>query len=243
MPHIRPELARFGALTVTLLSFAVCGATATAQDRPYQHGLYFELQPDNFGLGTAFGYRVRTTRGPQFGIELSSAYDNTVFIAGREGESANAFSTRLTSLTPVWQTNDLAFALRGEAGFRRTWDAQAAGTDDGSAAIPLDETSSWAVEFELGLLGYMNMHPRAILRMGVLVPLSFEVSPTTEFDLFGALLLVGVQGRVGHRWWLYGDFETGGVGGFQGDGAKVVLRGIIGVRVAIGKEPESWEVF
>ena len=243
MARAHPELTRFGVLTVALLSFAVGGPAATAQDRPYQHGLYFELQPDNFGFGTALGYRVRTTRGSQFGIELSSAYDDTVFIAGREGEDANAFSTRLTSLTPVWEESSLAFAFRGEAGFRRTWGAQAAGTDDGTAVVPLEDTSSWAVELEVGLLGYMNMHPKAILRMGVLVPLSFEVSPTTEFDLFGALLLVGVQGRVGHRWWLYGDFETGGVGGFQGDGAKVVLRGIIGVRVAIGKEPESWEVF
>lgn len=243
-PHRRTS--RLVAATALLLLLPLGRAAAEAADapeRPSQHGLYFELQPGYYGFETALGYRVRTTKGPQLGIELGSGFRNTVFIAGRQGEDANTFRTRLTSLTPVWEDDGLAFAVRAEAGFRRTWDAEAYGTSDGTAPVPLPSSSSWALELELGLLGYLNVHPRAVLRMGVLIPLGLEVSPTSELDMFGGVLLLGIQGRVGERWWLYGDFQAGGVGGFQGDGAKIVLGGVIGVRVAIGKEPESWEVF
>lgn len=236
-----PQRSRFRLGAIAFLVVTVGAAGAVAQERrPYQHALAYEIEPDNFGITNLLVYRFRTSKGPQIGLEAGGGYGRRVFIAGFAGEDARIFRSRLTVLAPVWQVEGLTFALEVKAGVRRTWDAEPL---EGSVPGSLPNTSSTATEFELGLLSYVEFDPRLLLRVGVVSPVSVQLDPEITNDVAGVLLTAGVHGRVGRRWWLFGELTSGGIFGSDGDAGKFLVGGTLGARVVFGREPEDWRVF
>lgn len=224
-----------GALFVALL---LAASSASAQDSTnpaplpeaahdgVQGLLGVALRGSNEGAGLGLDARVRLPRGTQLGAILASDYLETAHVGGFVTHGAATGELRLLALVPLVVSPRVELDLRVSTGLRFIRDVGSP-TTNGADAM---RSST-----EFALLAHVAIGERLLLRAGATFVLELEVQPTVALADQMQLLTLGLGSTFGERTLLYGTVDAGGTYGFDGDNGKVVVRGELGLRIALGR--------
>lgn len=204
-----------------LLCFAPGSARADAS-------VGVSARADNFGQGGLVDARLRIGAN-QLGLDVYAGHERKAFISGFAVEDALRVDVHLRGLWQVWQQGPARFSLLTRAGARSF----------SAATGNAPESASWAVSAEMGALVHADVHPRAVARFGVLVPLLFQLDPAFSNDVNGALLSLGIAVALRDQLLLTANLNSGGIFGADGDAGKFLVQGTLGVRWA----PKDWRYF
>ncbi len=179
------------------------------------------------------GYRVRLASGTQLGVDVQAAVGQEGRIGGFAAEDTTEFQALAVALWPLLQNGALDLGIRTAVGPRFVT------ADDDS----LVDDSGTILYSEFGPIANVTVSDRWLVRSGFVVPVAFELSPTSELAETGALLLLGASAQVATATDVFADFSTGGLFGFGGDGTKFLARGVVGVRTRFGASSQQWRSF
>ncbi|MEM6790400.1 MAG: hypothetical protein AAF715_22960 [Myxococcota bacterium] len=215
---------------------------ATDDDPPVGHALTLGVGTDNFRpLIGAAGYRLLLSPSLQVGVELDGGLADRTYISGYQADDGAFFGGRGLVQGTVLREGPLWLELRLAAGARYVGGAEARPESVVDAGAPLDE--SMTVVDDAGLLAHVEAGPYLTARMGLSAPVAVQVDPGAGLDLTGFVSPVGVAVHVSDAVSLTADGLVGGVFGWGGDGAKLLVRGQLGLRWLIGANTRDWRAF
>ncbi|MEM9069211.1 MAG: hypothetical protein AAGE52_11925 [Myxococcota bacterium] len=160
--------------------------------------------------------------------EVGFGREREAFVSGFVVDDALRIDARAGILSRVWSQDRTSFSILALAGVR--------GFFSGEGNAP--DTDSWAIQAELGALVHRDVHDRATLRVGILVPLVFQVDPEFSNDMNGTLLSGGLALHFGEVH-VVANLDLGGIFGADGDAGKFLARGTLNLRWA----PSNWRHF
>ncbi|MEO0324118.1 MAG: hypothetical protein AAF447_14245 [Myxococcota bacterium] len=226
-----------GALLVAILP-SLAGAqpvsTAASGESSGRHALDVHLVGTGDDGVLGLGYRYGLAGGSQLGLSLRTGYARTLFSAGQALEDATMLQTVLHARVPVLREGRLVVAFRGDLGLRSYFGPDGFEGDEFAPATQREASAVHVLDVEAGLVASVSAGTRGLWRLGVLATYGTELTPGSEVDRQGALLVSGGSLDVGRRAQLFADLELGGVFGAGGDAAKVLYRSTLGVRVRLG---------
>jgi hypothetical protein len=186
----------------------------------------------NVGAGGALEFRLRTASELQFGVDVAAGRDWEAYLSGYAARDALRFELGASMLAPVWRRDDVTMSLGARGHLRHLADAAS-----DSRFAP---TASWAAGLDLALLLHAPIGERGMLRIGAVVPIGFELSPTFQMDNSGsggALISLGGAVGISDHFAITLDVDAGGVFGADGDGMKFLARGTVALRYQPGARP------
>ena len=92
-------------------------------------------------------------------------------------------------------------------------------------------------------LATLTVHEAVDLQLGWTARFDLQRAPTPAADAFGQVLLAGAVVHLSPGLDLALRAETGGLYGYDGDGAKYLTRGGLGLRWFPGDDPRSFSNF
>lgn len=209
-------------------------APQTSGPRETAHALSLAARASNFEYGGRGTYRFRFRSQTTAGISVEGGYGIGAFIAGYAVKRTAYFDARLPWLFPFLASDKFAMAFGLTPGLRRvrSFDPDGAPHD-----------TSWAVALDTAVWSYAHLHERVTVKLGVIVPVSLQVSPQIDNDKVGGLIVTGLIVPLTDRLQWFADAQAGGIFGSNGDAGKFLVRGTTGVRLTIGANARRWRTF
>jgi len=207
--------------------------TFSATSASAQYSLGAHASADN--TASSGGLEARLRAGPvQLGVRGEMGVARRAYLAGYRVDDATLGRAELEARFDVGSVGPARFGLHLEVGARRL---------AGAVGNTAPHTASWAIEAALGLVATIPLRERGVFSAGVLAPFSLEVAPEVVNDAQGALLVFGGGVALHERLWLRATVETGGLYGADGDSAKYLFRGTLGLRALFGATTRDWIAF
>lgn len=218
------------------LALAALGPAPALADDAVHHALELAGGVSNFEQHGRLRYRARLARGVQLGLSTRHGSVREHFVAGYAVDEGYLGEHRLELLVPVYDDGELWWGVELAPGVRHYL-----GPEDQRA----DLDRGVAVVFDAAVLANVRLDRTWTVQAGVRIPFSLEITPAVVNDVVGGLLVGGATVAVSDRFQLFGQLETGGLFGADGDGAKFLLRGTAGARVLFGAgaPARDWTTF
>jgi hypothetical protein len=216
--------------TLMLLT-ALCAlaSPAAAEDpSPLPTGvLGAALHGSGAGPGLTLDGRLVLPRGAQVGLTLTGQAFGIGHFSGQTVHDVSSIEPGVVVLAPLVRAPGFELAFRFGAGARFSYE-RAGQRRQATRAVT-----------EVAMLAHLRLRARGLVRVGALVGVELEVAPTVE--LADQTLMVVLSGgyAVAPRALLFASMEGGGSYGFGGDNGKVVLRGTVGLRVALSGDART----
>lgn len=184
------------------------------------------LSPAYSGTDTrgVLGVRVGAPDGAQAGVDLRLAAVRTGWIDGWDVSSGVATSGLLHGAVPLHRSERFRVDLRANVGARLL---AASATD-----APVDR--SWALLTEIGPRATLRVHDRVAVGLGFENVVDLQLDPSFAVDGLGQLLQAQLVVAPTDDWQVGVQGETGGLYGYDGDGAKFAGRLGLTLRYAPG---------
>lgn len=210
-------LAALSAAPAAAQESVTVGAAASAREAP--------------GAELALDLRWRSAEGIQLGGVLDLGVRDAAYLGGHAEHGASSGGLGFVLLAPLTTHGPLTLDLRGVAGasYLRLFDAP-----DGVSHGQSDDAVR--ARLDLSMLAHVRLDAAWMLRLGITLGFDLEVTPTVDLADQSALLGAGIAFAPASDWMLHAQIEAGGSYGFDGDNGKVVVRGTLGVRVALDGE-------
>lgn len=188
------------------------------------HAVGLAAGVSNVDASLTGAYRLGLAGGWQLGIETTLSRKREAYISGRQLDQGTAVYGTTLGMIPLVQRGPLSMHLRLGAGLRRL--------EGKGPQAPRD--TSLALTTELGPVANLTVTPGFTVRTGFLNVLNLQLDPTGDIDALGQVLFFGVNKALGTSMQIHADLETGGLFGYDGDGGKYLVRGLIGLRYVPG---------
>lgn len=179
------------------------------------------------GPGVTLDARLVLPRGTQVGLHVTGEAFGTGHLSGQVTHDTASFEPSVLLLTPLVRTPGLELALRLRAGGRFSYEREA------------PRRQATRAVSEVAMLAHLRLRERGLLRLGPLVGIELEVSPTVELADQTLLIVLSGGYAVTPHALLFASMEGGGSYGFGGDNGKVILRGTIGLRVSLSGDART----
>jgi hypothetical protein len=197
-----------------------------------QHGLSLSGAASSVDARGELGYRVRSSGGWQLGVGLAVARPSEAYISGYPARGGRALYGAVLGVAPLLELGPLELT-----GFLSLGGRALTGT---STRAP--DSSSFALTTRLGPVAAVHLTDSWSLRAGWLNVFDLQLRPDTAADAIGFVLLAGLSVAPAASLHLYADLETGGLVGYDGDGAKYLTRGTLGARWLFDDD-NTWKLF
>jgi hypothetical protein len=229
---------------VVLAAFTVLSAPAVADQEPDAGPEQAAPTPTTHHSASAAGglspadtavelaYRLRLRSELQLGLSARGSFVRTGFVDGFRASNGRSVSGLALVMVPLARRGRLSIDFRGALGARTS--------DFDESAAP--DSVSFVIPSQLGVIANVSF-PSVTLRAGWMNVVDVAVAPKGAIDTLGQLLLLGAAVPVSDSLQLYADGETGGVFGYDGDGAKYVTRAAFGLRWVSGQGARTWTNF
>jgi hypothetical protein len=194
-------------------------ATGTAQAPGWLPEFRAAAGISNFGGSGSVGFRVEAPSGLALSLSGLGAY-GTWYTNGFASDKATTVGGSALLEIPILNSGTRRFTLRTGLGARTT------GAPDLAAR-------SFVVTSEVGLRATVQATPDLELYVGALVPVALAVSPAVELEEVTNMQEVGADYWITPNVALTAQARAGGMFSYGGDGAKALVQGNIGVRIAL----------
>jgi hypothetical protein len=216
---------RLRAVTAAWLMSAVPATAAAQGARDWTGVAATALTFSTQSAGLSLDARLVAPSGVQLGVLLGGQALSVGYFAGYEGEGLLAGDAALVALLPLLVSDPVELDLRWSSGARYLRDV-------GAVAGP--HRSALRATNELSFLAHVRLQRRWLLRAGGILGVELELEPAVDVADQAQLVTIGLGHALGREVLVYGNVDAGGTYGFNGDNGKVVLRGALGLRVALG---------
>ncbi len=218
-------------LTSMVLALA-CARPAAAQSVTHALSLSASASTAHYGGGD-LGYALRLPRGVQLGVTLGGSASREGFVDGYEVRDGSLLRGAAQVTVPLWVRGDLSLGLRVTSGVRAL-----------SADAPANRARDSVVwTNDIGAVGAARLSDVWSLRAGWSLVFDTAVAPTVDTDAQGARLWFGAAATLRDDLQLFADVSASGVVGYDGDGAKFLLAGTLGLRWLPGGGARDWRLF
>jgi hypothetical protein len=207
------------------LSLAVFLAAGPARAADLLVGVGAALSPAEPRL--AAEARVRRPGGLQAGAELRVGQARAVYLDGWPVSAGTTTSALLGVGLPLVDARRAHLDLRIDGGLR--W--LAADALPASAPVGPQQTA-WALE--ASPLATLPVGDHHAVQIGWTAVFQQQLQPRVATDATGQLVRVGVAGALGDAVQWHARAEAGGLFGYDGDGAKALVRATAGLRFVPG---------
>jgi hypothetical protein len=172
----------------------------------------------NFGGNGTLGFRVEAPSGFALSAHAFGNY-GTWFVGGFPSDKANTLGGTGLVEIPLSSAGRTRFSLRTGLGARST-----GGKDFASR--------SFVATGELGLRATFQATPDLELYAGTSIPVALAIRPEFELEELSNVQELGADYWVSPNVALTAQMRAGNIFGYGGDGAKALVHGQLGVRVA-----------
>jgi hypothetical protein len=172
----------------------------------------------NFGGNGSVGFRIEAPSGLAFSAQALGAY-GTWYVGGFASDKTNTVGGSALAEIPLSHSGTRRFTLRTGLGARST-------------GAPDLASRSFVPTAEVGLRATVQATQDLELYVGALAPIALAVSPGVEIDELSNMQEVGADYWVSPNVALNAQARAAGVFGYGGDGAKALVQGNVGLRVA-----------
>jgi hypothetical protein len=168
--------------------------------------------------------RVRFEDGLQLGLQVEGGVFDAVYPGGYSERGAGTLRGSGVVLARLLAAGELTLDFRLVTGARymRLFAASQG---------PSSEALRWTNE--LAVLTHVRLGDAWLLRVGAILGFDLELSPVVDLADQTQLLTLGVGWAPARDVMVFVSGDGGGSYGFDGDNAKVIFRGTLGVRVAL----------
>jgi hypothetical protein len=173
----------------------------------------------NFGGSGSVGFRMEAPSGLALSLNVLGAF-GTWYTGGFASDKAATFGGSGLLEIPLLQSGSRRFALRTGIGAR-------------TSSAPDLASRSLVLTSEVGLRATVQATPNLELYVGALVPVALAVSPAVELEEVTNMQEAGADYWITPNVALTAQARAGGMFSYGGDGAKALVQGNIGVRVAL----------
>ena len=175
------------------------------------------------GISGNLDFRLVFGGGVQLGLALRAGALDRAYPGGYAERGAIEYGGAAVALFPLLKHGALALDLRTVVGATQL---------SLSDAQPHDAATRLNVE--LAMFARVTLSELLTLRVGAVLGYDQELSPSAETADQSQRLTVGLLVHPAPTWAVYALVDGGGTYGFDGDNAKMMVRGELGVRVALG---------
>lgn len=176
------------------------------------------------GAGMELDVRARFANGVQIGVAVGGSALAEAYLTGQPTPGVAAASATGIFSAPVVSHGPLTLDLRIESGAVVLHDVGA--PDDATRVRQVDE---------LGLFAHVAVGADWLLRAGATIGVELEVADAVELADQTQLLDVALGYVLGDNALLYAQLAGGGTFGFDGDNAKFLMEGSLGLRLPLGE--------
>lgn len=174
------------------------------------------------GAGLELDARYRFASGIQLGAVVTGDYLDPGYLSGQPEPDTVATTGALVFVAPLAEAGPLTMFIRVQSGATHL-------------NVLDSELSALRQVNQLGAYGHLRLGERSLFRLGVELGVDFEVDPTFELADQAQVVTAGYGYALSGNVLLYADVSAGGTYGFNGDNAKAILEGSLGVRLPLGK--------
>ncbi|MFT5681214.1 MAG: hypothetical protein ACI8RZ_002120, partial [Myxococcota bacterium] len=168
----------------------------------------------------AASWELRTDSGIQIGLRGRAGQVHAVYLDGWPVSDGVALSGAGMLTLPLIHTDSVLLDLRTESGLRWL----------NATETTAPQSTNVVGLFQIGPVATMPVTDRFAAQLGWSALLNQQLSPTLTSDSIGQVLIGGGAIALTEDLQLSALAETGGLFGYDGDGAKYLLRGTVGIR-------------
>lgn len=174
------------------------------------------------GGGAELDVRARFENGIQLGLAASGLALERATISGIPVRGVAGTSATGIFLAPLVAVMPLSLDLRFRSGASLFYDV---GAEDPTALRQVNE---------LGMFAHVALGERWLLRAGAVIDIEIEIGDAIEVADQAQLLDLGLGVQLSENVLAYASSALGGTFGFDGDNAKFMVEGSLGIRVPFG---------
>jgi hypothetical protein len=223
--RMTPELGARGALLLVLSTSLSAHAASADKGLPPQPVFGVAALGDAAGAGLALEGRLRIASGVQLGLGVASQALRVAHMGGYAVRGVSRNEAQLLALFPLLEIQGFELDLRVATGLVYLHDV---------GALESPYRHALRSSTEVACLAHVRLGDHNVLRAGVRLGFDLETEPTTSLADQAQLLSVGFGRALTASTLLYASLDGGGTYGFNGDNAKAVLRGSLGLRFTLG---------
>lgn len=176
------------------------------------------------GAGVELDVRARFENGVQLGVAVGGAALAEAYLTGQPTPGVAGVSASGIFSAPVVTHGPLSLDLRVESGAVVLHDV---GAPDAAARVRQVD--------ELGLFAHVAVGADWLLRAGASIGVEIEIADAVELADQTQLLDVALGYALGDNALVYAELAGGGTFGFDGDNAKFLMEGSLGLRLPLGE--------
>ncbi|MCK6522276.1 hypothetical protein L6R49_12640 [Myxococcota bacterium] len=180
--------------------------------------------------------RWRTPSSAWLGAELRLGDARALYLDGWPVSEGRTLTALIGGSAPLTSVGGASIDLQ-VAGGLRTLSAEVPTPDEAAGAVIPEQSWGWLVE--VTPMATLPVGDRGAAQLGWTAIYAQQRSPRAATETLGQVLVGGYTLAVTDDVQVHLRMETGGLYGFDGDGAKVLARGTVGVRLVPG-QAASW---
>jgi hypothetical protein len=218
-----------------LLALLAATPRASAQPRPpFAQALSLSATSSTaHTVGVGLGYAMRLPSEVQLGVDLGALGVRDGYVEGYAVSGGSLLRGAAHVTLPMWSRGGLSLGLRIAAGVRAL-----------SAEAPSNRArESLVFTSDIGPVAAARLSDAWSLRAGWSLVYDMALSPSVDTEAQGARVWFGAAAALRDDLQLFADVSATGAVGYDGDGAKFLLAGTLGLRWLPGGGARTWRLF